>query len=93
MTRPNDNRLIALIYPHAGGFMARILPAGITCFSESLDGLRDEIEVALADYRANAEEFSEALADFAQSISQAEWDGTEETSTLFYFDLDEEYFH
>jgi hypothetical protein len=73
--------------------MARILPAGITCFSESLDGLRDEIEVALADYRANAEEFSEALADFAQSISQAEWDGTEDASTLFYFDLDEEYYH
>lgn len=93
MTRPNDNRLIALIYPHAGGYMARILPAGITCFSESLDGLRDEIEVALADYRANAEEFSEALDDFAQSIAQAEWDGTEDASTLFYFDLDEEYYH
>ncbi len=92
MTRPTDKRLIALIYPHAGGYMARILPAGITCFSESLDGLRDEIEVALADYRANAEEFSDALADFAQSITQAEWDIKEDASTLFYFDLDEEYY-
>ncbi|HUU55860.1 MAG TPA: hypothetical protein VMW93_00840 [bacterium] len=92
MIRPTDKRLIALIYPHAGGYMARILPAGITCFSESLDGLRDEIEVALADYRANAEEFSDALADFAQSITQAEWDITEDASTLFYFDLDEEYY-
>jgi len=92
MIRPNDNKLIALIYPHAGGYMARILPAGITCFSESLEGLRDEIEVALADYRENAEEFSDALSDFAQSITQAEWDITEDASTLFYFDLDEEYY-
>jgi hypothetical protein len=93
MTGPGEKKLIALIYPHAGGYMARILPAGITCFSESLAGLRDEIEAALADYRANAEEFSEALADFAQSITQAEWDLTEEASTLFYFGLEEKYYH
>jgi hypothetical protein len=92
MMKPTEKRLVALIYPHAGGYMARILPAGIVCFSKSLDGLRDEIEMALADYRANAEEFSDALSDFAHSISQAEWDLAEGASTLFYFDLDEEYF-
>lgn len=84
-------RMLALIYPHAGGYIARILPAGITCFSDSLDGLQAEIEAALADYRADAEEFSEAVEDFVQSISQAEWDDAEGESTLFYYEPGEDF--
>jgi len=83
--------MVALIYPHAGGFMARIIPAGIVCFSDSLDGLRGEIEAALADYRADAEEFSDAMDDFVQSLSQAEWDDAEGESTLFYYEPGEDY--
>jgi VIT1/CCC1 family predicted Fe2+/Mn2+ transporter len=93
MTSGKGNRLLALIYPHAGGYMARILPAGIVCFSENLAGLREEIEMALADYRAHADEFSEAMDDFAQSIAQAEWDIAEETSTLFYFEREDDFLH
>jgi hypothetical protein len=92
MTTDKSGKLVALIYPHAGGYMARILPAGIVCFSENLDSLRDEIEIALADYRANAEEFSDAMEDLAQSISTAEWEIAEDASTLFYFEIEEDYF-
>lgn len=92
---PTDKpaRMVALIYPHGGGFMARIFPAGIVCFSESIAGLKEEIEAALADYRADAAEFSDALDDFAQSLSQAEWDWAEGSSTLFFVEFDEDYIH
>ncbi len=86
-------RMVALIYPHAGGFMARIFPAGIVCFSESIAGLKEEIEAALSDYRADAAAFTDAMEDFAQSLAQAEWDAAQGSSTLFYIELEEDYLH
>ncbi len=92
---PTDKpaRMVALIYAHGGGFMARIFPAGIVCFSESIAGLKEEIEAALEDYRADAAEFSDAMDDFAQSLSQAEWDWAEGSSTLIFVEFDEDYIH
>ncbi len=93
MPTEKPERMVALIYPHAGGFMARIFPAGIVCFSESIAGLREEIEAALADYHTDAAAFTEAMKDFAQSLSQAEWDAAEGSSTLFYVEPEEDYLH
>jgi hypothetical protein len=33
------------------------------------------------------------MEDFAQSLSQAEWDWAEGSSTLFFVEFDEDYIH
>lgn len=93
MAAAKGKRLVALIRPQAGGYVAHIFPAGIVCFSENLDGLGEEIRTALADYRASAEEFAGAGEGFALSLSQSEWDDAAEASTFFYLEPEGDYVH
>lgn len=87
MEKPS--RLVAVVYPQAGGFIARIFPLGIVCFSENLDGLRQEIKDALEKYAADMSELAAADAGYAVSAEEISWEEAEETSTVFVWDLDE----
>jgi len=83
-------RLVAVIYPQAGGYIARIMPPGIVCFSENLDGLKKEIETAVENYSAEIDEMdSEASADFTFSSELAGWEDAVNASNVFMWDLDE----
>lgn len=42
--------IVAIIFPQSGGYMARLLPIGIDCYSETLDGLHEEISKVIRDY-------------------------------------------
>ena len=88
-----SNRLVAVVYPQAGGFMARILPPGIVCFSESLDGLQREIQTALEKYTEDLDEMADAAAEPPVSKTQADWEDTVDAATVFLWDLDEMFRH
>ncbi len=86
-------RLVAVIYAQAGGFMARIMPPGIVCFSENMEGLQNEIRTALEDYAADIDDLAEAANDFVTSLTLAEWDAAEDASTVFLWDLEDKFRH
>ena len=89
----NEKRqhLVAVIYPQAGGYVARIMPPGIVCFSENLEGLEEEIQKALADYSTDMDDMAEAAADFTLSAEHADWEDAVDEATVFYWDLDEKF--
>ena len=86
-------RLVAVIFPHAGGYVARIMPPGITCFSETLDGLEGEIREALDDYSADVDAMVEEAGDFAWPGALAEWEEAVDGTNVFYWDLEERFPH
>lgn len=62
--------IVALIFPQSGGYMARLMPIGIDCYSETLDGLHEEISKVIKDYHeyidsVDFEEWYEEGAKFA----------------------------
>jgi hypothetical protein len=54
--------IVAIIFPQSGGYMARLLPIGIDCYSETLDGLHEEISKVIKDYN-----------DYIGSVDFEEW--------------------
>jgi hypothetical protein len=45
-----SGNIVAIIFPQSGGYMARLLPIGIDCYSETLAGLHEEISKVIKDY-------------------------------------------
>jgi len=88
-----QSRLVAVIYPQAGGYMARILPPGIVCFSESLEGLHQEIEIALEKYSADVRDMADEEEGVPVSEVQADWEEMEDNATVFVWDLEEKFPH
>lgn len=84
-------RLVAVIFPQAGGYIARIMPPGIVCFSETLEGLEKEIQEALDGYSADLDDMAEAENDFHAPAELADWEDAVDASNVFYWDLDERY--
>jgi hypothetical protein len=96
MPEPNSGKsrkLVAVIYPHAGGYVARIIPPGIVCFSEDMEGLQREIEAALENYSADVDRLIDAAGEFPRSLTLADWEAAEDASTIFIWDPEEGYRH
>jgi len=91
MDKPH--RLVAIVYPQAGGFLARILPLGIVCFSESIDGLQQEIKTALEKYSADMDEMADGDAGYTPSTAETSWEEVAGESTVFLWDLEEMFPH
>lgn len=56
---PDENaggNIFVVIFPQSGGYMARLLPIGIDCYSETLDGLHEEVSRVINDYREYLDE-------------------------------------
>ncbi|UCE26855.1 MAG: hypothetical protein JSW52_10995 [Candidatus Coatesbacteria bacterium] len=60
--------IVAVIFPQSGGYMARLMPIGIDCYSETLDGLHEEISKVIKDYQ-----------EYIENVDFDEWyeEGTE----------------
>jgi len=81
--------LVVVIFPVAGGFMARMLPLGVLIFNDDMEDLTAAIADLIEQYQMDLA-FTLENEDGSIPVNLVEWDLAMDESDIFIMDIEDE---